>query len=249
MIRRCMYVGILAVVLLTAGCAHVSRNNVDNQAAAIANARLGLDFLGKQQYNEARSKFDRALRYDSSNKAANWGMALLYQRLGEPQQARSYYEKIMGGEVGPTITNSYAVFLCKQGETDRALDYFERAANNDWNQSPAVAMANAGLCLEQSGRLQTARQYYRKALAINKDQPTALTQMAQLQYARGEYLSARAFVERADAVGQLNTKLLLLAARVELALGDANAAQVYLQRHNQQQPAAAMTLDQLGQSS
>lgn len=248
MIRRGLYLGLLSVVLLTAGCAAVSGDKINNQAAATANARLGLDFLSKQEYTQARKKFERALGYDSGNTAANWGMALLYQRMEQPARARGYYEKIMHGRVGPTITNSYAVFLCTQGETDRALKYFEQAADSEWNEHPDIAMANAGLCLERSGQPQAASAYYRKALAVNGNQPTALAQMAKIQYARGEYLSARAFVQRADAAGRLAAEMLLLGARVELALGDSSAAQAYLRRHNQRKPSAAQTLDQLEQS-
>lgn len=239
----------LALLLGLTGCAMMPQDPVDNQAAAQANARLGLDFLGKGQYEQAIDRLQRALKYDSDNVTATWGMALVYQNTNQPDRARSYYDRILDGHNRPAILNSYAVFLCQQGQTDEAIDYFKRAANDRRNASPAVALANAGLCLERSGKKETARDYYRKALTINKNQPTALTQMAQIQYAQGQYLSARAFIERADATVNLNPKLLLLAARVELALGDRDAARLYLRRHNKSKPSAAMTLQQLERSS
>src|SRR5699024_5868097 len=142
--KRCYsYTGLLISVLLLAGCAQMSRDSVDDQAAARANARLGLDFFSKHQYEAAQGKFKRALRYDSDNVAATWGMALLYQALGEPQKARSYYRHIMGrNRVGPKILNSYGAFLCGQDEIDAAMQYFEQAAASHFNDFPGTALAN-----------------------------------------------------------------------------------------------------------
>lgn len=236
---------VLWLAVFTAGCAMSSQGHVDKQAAAQANAKLGLDLLGKGQSEQAIERLKRALRYDSSNVIANWGMALVSQRLHQPEQARRYYRRIISGKSRPAVLNSYAVFLCQQQQTDEALKYFKRAANDHRNASPAVALANAGLCLEKTGKHETARNYYRKALSINKNQPTALTQMAQIQYQQSQYLSARAFIERADAAVDLSPEMLLLAARIELKLGDREIARQYLQRHNQKMPSSALTFQQL----
>lgn len=245
MMRPLTLAVVLSLVLLAAGCATNSRGHVDKQAAAQANAKLGLDLLGKGQSEQAMDRLQRALRYDSSNEVANWGMALVYQRLQQPDNARHYYRKIVEDKARPAIVNSYAVFLCQQQQTDEALQYFKRAANDHRNASPAVALANAGLCLEKSEQHETAREYYRKALSINENQPTALTQMAQIQFQQGQYLSARAFIERADAIVDLSPKMLLLAARIEMKLGDQAVARQYLQRHNQRKPSSALTFQQL----
>lgn len=246
MTRPALHMALLCALTLVSGCAVTPQEQqIDKQAAARANARLGLDYLAKGRVEQALDRLQRALRYDSSNVLANWGLALVYQRLDQPEKARRYYNNILDGHARPAIVNTYAVLLCQQGRTEKAVEYFKRAANDHRNDSPAVALANAGLCLERAGMHETARDYYRKALSINENQPTALTQMAQIQYRQGQYLSARAFIERADAVVDLNPRLLLLAARVELALGERDAARRYLRRHNQRKPSAALTFQQL----
>lgn len=245
MIKNGLQVTLLGLMLLLAGCAALPQDHVDDEAAAQANAKLGVDLLGKGRYQQALERLHRALNYDDDNVLANWGMALAHQRLGQPDKARAYYDRIIDGHPKPAIANSYAVFLCEQGHTGKALGYFKRAADDHRNHDPAVALANAGLCLERAGQSEKARDYYRKSLSINKNQPTALTQMAQIQYHQGQYLSARAFIERADDAIELNPELLLLAARIELQLHDRDAARQYLQRHNQRQPSAALTFQQL----
>jgi len=236
---------LLLLLVLLAGCASTTQERVDNQAAAHANAQLGLNLLRQGQYDRARQHLERALQYDSGNIDANWGLALAYQRLNRPEEARRYFKKIVDQRSTPAIYNSYAAFLCKQGETQAAIEYFKRAADDQRNANPAVALANAGLCLKRSNQQEAAIGYFRKALSINADQPTALTQMARIQFDQGQYLSARGFIERAAAEIDLSPDLLLLAARIELALGDRDTARQYLQRHNQSRPSSARTLDEL----
>ncbi|HLQ85389.1 MAG TPA: type IV pilus biogenesis/stability protein PilW [Salinisphaeraceae bacterium] len=244
--RACQLLALCGVLLLVVGCAgSPSGRHVDSQKAAEANANLGLDYLGKNQYEQAMHRFQRALQYDHDNRNANWGMALAYQRLDQPEKARSYYQRVLKQEPRPAMLNSYAVFLCQQHEIDQALAYFKRAADDRRNANPASALANAGLCLEQDKRHAEARDYYRKALSIDDSQPTALSRMAQLQYDRGQYLSARAFIERADEVVELSPELLLLAARIENRLRDTEMARRYLQRHNRSAPSKALTFDEL----
>jgi type IV pilus assembly protein PilF len=245
--QRCVLVFVLLVALAAAGCA-TGRDAVDNQRAAEANASLGADFLRKDDNEQALSRFKRALGYDSANITANWGMAVVSDRLGEIEDARSYYEKTIDLQPGPQVYNSYAAFLCRQGEVDRAVKYFKRAANDPRYPGRADALANAGLCLHRAGRSEAAEQYHRDALAADDGQFTALTDMARLKFEQGDYLRARAFNERADSVAQLDAEQLLLGARIELALGDRRAAGAYLERHNAREPSATLSLRQLEQS-
>ncbi|MES1928089.1 type IV pilus biogenesis/stability protein PilW [Salinisphaera dokdonensis CL-ES53] len=238
---------LLAVLVATAGCAG-SRNAVDNQRAAEANASLGADFLRKEDNEQALSRFQRALGYDSNNLAANWGMAIVSDRLGETQDAERYYEKTLDLQPGAPIYNSYAAFLCKQGDVDRAVKYFSRASKDPRYAGRADALANAGLCLHRADRVEAAERYHRQALAANADQFTALSDMARLKFEQGDFLRARAFNERADSVSQLAPEQLLLGARIELALGDREAASAYVERHNSRKPSATLSLRQLEQS-
>lgn len=243
--RCCASIWLAGLVLLLGGCAAAPDHNTNRQAAARANAMLGLSLLGQQHYDRALEKFQQALTYDDDSIRANWGMALLHQHRGQPEQARSFYEQIVGSGATPAILNSYAVFLCQRGRITAALEYFKKAANDQRNNKPATALANAGLCLEQAGTLATARTFYGKALIANEGELAALAGMARLEYGKARYSSARTFIKRADAAHELSPNLLLLAAQTELRLGRHDAAQAFLRRHNKRKPAAAMTIRQL----
>jgi type IV pilus assembly protein PilF len=58
----------------------------------------------------------------------------------------------------------------------------------------------------------------------------ALQQLAAVMYERGDYLNARAFIERRVSAGTANPEMLDLAARIEDKLGDRDGADGYRRR-------------------
>lgn len=233
-------------VLAVAGCAAESRVNRDDAAAA--NANVGADYLHKNQNDRARQAFEKALHYDKNDFTANWGMAVVNERLDQPDRARQYFEKTLAIRSAPAVYNSYAAFLCEHGDSDAGVANFKRALKAGSTADQAGSLANAGLCLYRAHRVDQAADYFRRALAADPKQGTALTHLATIAYHAQNYLSARAFIERADAATQLDADQLLLAARIELALHDRSAAAAYLKRHNADQKTANRSLNQLESS-
>lgn len=246
MTHRGLAIVLLVPVLLAAGCA--SQGGIDRDNAAAANANVGADYLHKGDNDRARRAFQKALSYDKNNFTANWGMAVVSDRLNQADQARHYFEKTLDIRAAPAIYNSYAAFLCEQGDTDQGVAYFEKALTTDDATDRADTLANAGLCLYRAGRVQEAAQDFHRALELDPKQATALTRLATIAYHAQNYLSARAFIERADAGTQLDPEQLLLAARIELALHDRDAAESYVKRHNADQTTATTSLSQLESS-
>lgn len=239
-------IGVTLGVLLMAGCA--TDGGINRQDAAAANANVGADYLQKGANDRARRAFEKALGYDKNNFTANWGLAVVNQRLDQPERARQYFEKTLSIRSAPVVYNSYAAFLCEQGDTDAGIKNFKRALSADTAGDRANSLANAGLCLYRAHRVDEAADYFRRALKVDSRQPTALTHLATIEYHAKNYLSARAFIERADAAATLDAAQLLLAARIELALNDRSAASSYLERHNAKQPTATRSLSQLESS-
>lgn len=232
-----------ALVLTLAACA--TDRGVNKQDAASANASMGVDFLHKQDNDQAVTYFRKALKYDPDNFSANWGMAIVDNRLGRADEAGKYYRHALALQPGPAVYNGYGAYLCQQGQIDDALKYFDKAAGAPQYADSGDALANAGLCLYRNKQLDAAATYFRKALDQDPKQFTALTRMAAIEYARHNDLNARAFIERADSVSELDADQLLLATRIEVAMSDRQAAQSYLKRYNASQPQKAKSLSQL----
>lgn len=242
---RTLPAGLLSVVLILTVAACATDRAINTKDAASANASMGADFLHKQQNDQALTYFRKALGYDNDNVSANWGMAIVNNRLGRADKAGKYYRHTLDLAPGPAVYNGYGAFLCGQGRTDDALSYFNKAADAPQYADSAGALANAGLCLYREQESDAAATYFRKALDQDPKQFTALTRMAAIEYARHNSLNARAFIERADAVSDLDADRLLLGARIEQAMNDRQAAQSYLKRYNASQPQKAMSLSQL----
>lgn len=237
----------LAVVLFLAtmlgACVHGSA--VNSGRAADANAALGISYLRKGELKPALKKLHRALSYDPDHVKANWGLALAFARLNEPHKAAMHFERALDGSNNPRIRNSYGAFLCGQGHVDKAIEYFQRAVASPRYTRPEYALANAGICLRRAGQVDRAARFLQRALKKDPDYAPALAAMARLQYARADHFNARAYFQRLDAVEQLKGRLLLLAARNELALGERAQAYRYMQRYNQAHPNAHWTLESL----
>ena len=84
--------------------------------------------------------------------------------------------------------------------------------------------------------LDRAEQYLRQALNVHMEYPETYAQLAGVMYDRGNYLQARAFVERFLAVAQVTADVLLLGHKIELALKDATAAAVFSDRLRKEYP-------------
>jgi len=233
-------------LLLTVGCATApDEGDLNAEKVAEANANLGIDFMRRGKDEQALGKLTRAVRFDSEHVNAQWALGIVYARLREPGRAEEHFRRAMDLSPAPEIRNTYGVFLCQQGRVDEAVENFRQAADNPRYAAPEDALANAGLCLRQAGRLDAAEARFRRALAAAADHPPALTGMAQLSRARGNDMKARAFIERLDDAKGLRGEALLLAARIELALGDRQAASRYLRRYNEANPDKARKLSEL----
>ena len=71
----------------------------------------------------------------------------------------------------------------------------------------------------ESGDLTGARDQFRAALVVEPENPTVLYQSALVSYRLGEYMSARAFLERMFGTGSASAEGLLLAVYTERKLG------------------------------
>jgi type IV pilus assembly protein PilF len=68
--------------------------------------------------------------------------------------------------------------------------------------------------------------------------PEALLPMAEVSYQKGSYLTARAFLQRFEAVAQVNEESLRLGVLIESALGDKQSVDRYRMRLMEDYPDA-----------
>ncbi len=201
------------------------------KSAAEVNVQLGQGYLEQGRYEIALEKLRKAIELDPRSTDAHTVIAVLYERIGDRAQAETHYRRAaeLKPKSGVTL-NNYGTFLCRYGNHAEADRYFERALADPFYTTPAVAHANRGICALDAGKLDVAEKELRQASRMQPDAPDTLYAMAKLNFAKGDLLRARAFVQRYEAQSPASAEALRLAYDIERGLGNAAAAAEYRQR-------------------
>ncbi len=192
---------------------------------------LGQRYYARGEYEIAMEKLNSALNIEPTSASAHTVMAILYETIGNSEQAAHHYRQSIryGGRQGD-ILNNYGSWQCRQRNYAEAEQSFQQALADPFYKTPESAMANAGTCAVASGRMDLAENYLSQVLTRFPNDVQALLGMASVAFSKQEYMRARAFMQRADAGGGLDRTALELAARIEEQLGDSGAAATYRAR-------------------
>lgn len=226
--------GALLSAVLLGACVPQAERKADEakqERLVTVHTELGALYLTRNQLDVAQQELDRALELGPDDSQANHVMGLLQIRLKHDDKAERYLKRAI--EEGPDNSdarNSYGVFLCEHGRLDEADKQFREALKNPLYKYPEQANVNAGLCRLKKSDWAEASSYFRAALKADPRQPSALVNMARISLETGETLSARGFIQRFFAVAGDTPESLLLAFRIERALGAKDAQATYAVR-------------------
>lgn len=219
--------------LLLAGCATVepgtSQETGDADSRAAAHTQLALGYLQRDQKQTALDELEQALDIAPENSQANYVMAMLQTQLDHPEQADRHYRRALKADPKYAVAaHDYGIFLCKEGKVEAALEHFESALQNPLYRRKTLTNLRAGECLiNMRTDRRGAEPYFRAALERNPRLAPALYYMADISYAREEYLAARGYIERYFAVGPDTPASLLLAVKIESKLNADEVARQY----------------------
>lgn len=226
-----------SLVLLLAACSSPG-HRAEMRNAAQVNTQLGINYARQGQYDLAIEKLNRAIQQDDSFAQAHSALAVVYQTCGDAVAAEKAYRRALAIDGSDsTVKNNFGVFLCGRGKTDEAQRYFDQVVRDPRYPTPEQAWINSGICAKKKNPEQ-AEQAFREALRLHPNDADALAQMAILTYERGDYLRARAFLQRYDLQNRATAELLGVAARTEAALGDRETALNFARRVQQEFPAS-----------
>jgi type IV pilus assembly protein PilF len=217
---------LLALVVMLAGCAsnsesYPTRDSKDIAAEETAKAvdthvQLAVGYLQRGQLEIALEKIETALKFDSKSGDAHTVAGAINERIGRYDEAdRHYYRAVKLEPKNGGVLNNYGQFLCKSGETDKAETYFQRAVEDPFYTTPGVAMGNACSCFVNAGMGQRAEPFCRDAIKHNANTPDPYFHLARVFYQQQEFMKARAFLQRYDAVGDNTPETLLLCVQIE----------------------------------
>lgn len=230
---------LLASLLLSA-CATVDEGSTgaseDPESRASVRTELALGYLQRNQKQTALDELEAALKIAPRHSRANYVMAMLQTELNDRGKADRHYRQAL--ESNPKNSNAahdYAIFLCKGGKVEEAMTYFESALNNPLYERKTLTNLRAGECLmNMRTDRRGAEPYFQAALNANPRLGRALYYLADIAFARGEFLAARGYIERYFSVAQDTPQSLLLAVKIESRLNAKDVAREYATRLRKQ---------------
>lgn len=224
-----LIVSLVLSSLLTGCSSNPVQEGGNAEKAAQANAQLGLRYMMQGDYEVAMTKLKRALEYDPHHVDANHYIAELYRRVGRNDDAEEHFERALSYAEGDAsaLHNNYGVFLCSEDHFSDGIEQLEEVLDNPVYPQRDQVYENIGLCAERKGDTEKAEDYLRKGLQLNPRMPKSLLAMARLTFAKKQYLSTRAYLQRFGEVARHNPESLWLGIRVERILGDRNALASY----------------------
>ena len=249
--RKHFLIGFVAV-LLANGCVSTTTGPkkpvADTEEAANLNYQLGARYYHNGKYDLARDRLMYSIELEPKNAVVHSTLALTYEALDNLRLATESYEAAV--KIAPknfNVLNTYAVFLCRQGRYDEAIENFDRAIGVRENDNVEITLTNAGVCLSQKPDLVKAEEYFREALNNKSTYGEALLQLCLLKQSTGEYLAARAFMQRYLSSNPPSAEVLYVGMQIEEELGDERARSEYsdrILREFPQSPEARQVLEQ-----
>jgi len=188
----------------------------------------GVKYMESGRLDVAQQDLERAVELDDKNAEAHNALGVLFERLNRPEDAEKEYKRVLAlDEDNYAAMNNFGRLECSQGKYDLAMRRFQILIDSKSYPTPWLALTNAGLCAKSKGSAVDAETYLRKALEINPNFPPALLELAKLTLEKGNYLSARAFLQRYETLIQPTPESLLIGVQTEQALGNSKEADAY----------------------
>lgn len=218
-----------AFALGLAGCSSTTPKAPGEGGISEIYVQKGVRYMEAGQLDVALRDLQHAIDLDGRNSEAHNAIAVLYERLERPGAAEEHFKRALSLDPNnSSAMNNYGRFLCAQGQYDKAMENFQRVIGSKLYKQPWIALTNAGLCANASGKKKEAEDYLRKALETNPTFPPALLELAKLSRETGQYMSARAFLQRYEAAAEPDAQSLWIGVQIENALGNSQAADEYV---------------------
>ena len=223
----------LLLALSLAGCGSQPGKDEHLQAVAKVRTELAAAYYERAQLGVALDELRQALQAEPDYAPAYSVRGLIHMALREDKEAEEdFRHSLRLDSVNSDAHNNYGWFLCQRGRERESVKEFLAALKNPLYATPEKAYLNAGLCSKKAGEMKDAEEFLKKALLLQPNMPEALLGIAELDFANGDYMSAKSsFTRFAQSDGvDLTAENLWLAVRIARKTGDRDAESSYALR-------------------
>ena len=217
---------ILLVTLALSGCVTHSYQNDDDtpiiqsdashKELAMTRITLGLEYLKMGNTTQSKLNLEKAKHFAPDLVQVHTAFAHYFDTVGEPKLATESYEHALSiNKTDADTLNNYGVFLCKQGEYEKAEKQFLRAIAIPSYLLVAKSYENLALCQLKAKNYEGAESYLQKALDHSPNSGSTLLEMMRLQYIKGNYAEARTYLTRYEkATRRITPAAIALATKI-----------------------------------
>lgn len=210
-----VYQGPLAVANLAADFQNIPRSNAERLAKALPfrglteayeyernQFSLGFEFYERGYFAEAQSFFQQALKDDPQSAEAYYGLGSAYLQQQKTNEARQCFERVLQlhaaypGTV-PNAWNNLGILSAREGNTDLAIQQFQRALQIDPEHS--IALQNLGSAYRQKKDLPAAKQALEQSLTLNPEEPEANYSLGMVYAQQNDPTHAYEYLQKALA--------------------------------------------------
>jgi type IV pilus assembly protein PilF len=228
-------------ISLIAGCAVPPAATGDSkdlvtasdETAASKRARTRMElataYFSRGQLTTALDEVKQALIASPNLGEAYNLRGLIYAGLGDDTLAQESFNRAL--QINPSdgdTMHNYGWYLCQRREYVEAEALFQRAIALPQYFGTARTLLTSGICQARAGKWAEAELTLTKAYERDPSNPATAINLAEVLLQRGEPERARFYVRRVNAVANQSTaQTLWLAARIEMKLGNRQAANEY----------------------
>jgi type IV pilus assembly protein PilF len=194
--------------------------NEGARSSARVHTELAAAYYERGQFGISLEELRKAQAADSRYAPAHNMLGVLYMELNDHAAAENAFKQAIA--VDPTdaeTRNNYGWFLCKRKRYDESFEQFAAALRNPLYATPEKALANAGGCARESGKLAEARDYYARALRINPRLAHVTLALAETSFQEGRVDEAKRWLDRIEHV-EPTPQSLWLGVRIARRQGD-----------------------------
>lgn len=207
----------------------IVQNQSSKNDMALTRISLGLGYLKMGNTTQAKLNLEKAKFHAPNLVQVHTAFAHYYETVGEPELATDSYEDALTIAPDDADTlNNFGVFLCRQGQYQAAETQIEKAIAQPSYLLVSQSYENLALCQIEDNRFDDAQASLEKAILHNPSSANVYLQMMTLQYAKGDYLEAKAFLKRYEkATRRLSPEALALAYKIYFKQGQRGTAKNY----------------------
>lgn len=187
------------------------RPKTEQKEAARTRIALGINYLQRGDNAQAKFNLEKAKSLAPQLAEVHNAMAYYYQQVAEFAAAESSYQKAIALEPdNPDSYNNYGAFLCQRGKYLQAEKLLLQAISRPGYIRAADSYENIALCrLEQKDFVQ-AKSYLNLSLRHNASRPSALFNLASVNYAMADLPAALVLLDRMQSASQISPRSALL---------------------------------------